>query len=116
MHNDARNLGAPSQAPTGQDQSTGRDPSQPQASVQDMIRQINQESSLKAQKWYAEKRKIGIGMVLVSMVQRFFKVYFFRGGIWRGFNGFRDAAHSALFQLFTYAKYWELKEREKGRM
>ena len=85
-------------------------------SFSDVIRDMNRDTTLIAQKWYAEKKKIGIVRILFRMVQRFIDIYFVKGGLRRGFNGFRDAFSRALFELLCYAKYWELNEREKGRM
>ena len=82
----------------------------------DVIRDMNQDSTRIAQEWCSEKKKIGIIQVLFRMATGFLGIYFVQGGLRRGFDGFRDAVNRALFELFCYAKYWELIEQEKGRM
>lgn len=82
----------------------------------DVIRDMNDDTTRIAHQWYAEKRKVGIIRVLIRMIQRFGDIYFVKGGMCRGSSGFRDAIHGPLFELFCYAKYWELNEQEKGRM
>ncbi|OGX04038.1 MAG: hypothetical protein A3G87_09420 [Omnitrophica bacterium RIFCSPLOWO2_12_FULL_50_11] len=89
---------------------------EPNIMFSDVIRDMNQDSTRIAQEWCAEKKKIGIIQVLFRMATGFLGIYFVQGGLRRGFDGFRDAVNRALFELFCYAKYWELIEQEKGRM
>lgn len=79
-----------------------------------MIGKLNHQTDFEARKWFREKRKINTGRLLWKMFHRFFKAYVIQRG-WRdGWLGFMLAVNSALYQLLSYAKYWELKEREKG--
>lgn len=82
----------------------------------EMVKRLNAETELEAQKWFHKKRRIRFPAVLGRMVYRFVKVYFFEGGCQSGFHGLMCAANSSLYQLMSYTKYWELTERERGRM
>jgi hypothetical protein len=81
-----------------------------------VVRDMNVASSTLGVQWFREGKKIGVGHTLLRMMHRFAKSYFLRGGIFRGFQGFRVAVNAAFFQLLAYAKYWEMCEKEKGRM
>ena len=81
-----------------------------------MIKQLNRETDLEAERWFREKRRVFLPLVFWRMFHRFMKTYFFEKG-WRdGFFGFMRAAHHSLYELISYTKYWELTERERGRM
>ena len=80
------------------------------------IRTLNQETSEQADRWFQSKRKIPFAIVLLKMPALFLKAYFIQGAWRRGYGGFMEAVHQALYQLISYAKYWELKERERGLM
>ena len=82
----------------------------------EMVKRLNQETDSEAEKWFREKRNVWLPVVFLKMKLEFFKVYLFQGGWREGFFGFMRAVHGSLFQLITYTKYWELIEREKGRM
>ena len=81
-----------------------------------VVKKLNLETSFEAERWFREKRDIRLLAVLWKTVYQFVKVYFVKGA-WRcGFLGFMAAVNSSLYQLITYTKYWELTERERGRM
>lgn len=74
---------------------------------------LNRQTSLEAEKWFNEKRKIGIMKMLWKAFDRFFRTYIRKKGYKDGIVGFVVAVHSALYQVFSYAKYWELLKGEK---
>lgn len=80
------------------------------------VRRLNTETDLEAQKWFREKQKILFPVVLWRAFRRFVSIYFFEGRYRDGFFGFMRAVNGSLYQLMSYAKYWELMERERGRM
>ena len=82
----------------------------------EVVKEMNRKSSIEARTWYEEKRARGIGRTLLKMVYRFAIVYFIQGKIFKGFMGLAEAKTAALYELITYAKYWELMERQKWRM
>ena len=82
----------------------------------DWVKRLNSETNVEAERWFRENRKIRLPIVFWNMLRNFVKTYFFEGG-WRdGFFGFMRAANGSLYQLISYSKYWEFKERERGRM
>jgi hypothetical protein len=80
------------------------------------IEKLNRQTDLEARRWFEEKRKVGLPVLFWRMFERFFKAYWIRGGFRNGWNGFVTAVNHSLYQILAYAKYWELREREKGKM
>ena len=81
-----------------------------------MIGKLNHQTNFEARKWFREKRKVGVFTLSRKMLHRFFKAYFLQQGFRDGWIGFMLAVNGSLYQLLSYAKYWELKEREKGAL
>ncbi len=80
------------------------------------INDLNKETSLQADRWYKEKLSIRFFLLLIQMKFSFLKTYILGCNWTKGFYGFMIAFHQVLYPLFSYAKYWELKERERGKM
>lgn len=80
------------------------------------IEELNRQTDLEAARWFEEKRKVRLPVIFWRMFARFLESYLIRGGLRRGWNGFVTAVNHSLYQLVAYAKYWELGEREKGKM
>ena len=80
------------------------------------VRQLNRDTDAEAQKWFAEKRSVKLPSLFWKMITEFFKIYFMESAWKNGFFGFMRAVNGAFYQLMCYAKYWELTERERGRM
>jgi len=75
------------------------------------IGKFNRETTLEAQKWIEDGRKVGLANSLRKSVDRFLKNYFLKGG-WRdGFYGYLMSVFHGLYQLFAYAKYQEMKRK-----
>lgn len=75
------------------------------------IAKFNRETTLEAEKWITDGRKVTLASSLRKTVDRFLKNYFLKKG-WRfGFWGFLMSVFHGLYQLLTYAKYREIKER-----
>lgn len=81
----------------------------------DLFRGLNRQTSLEAEKWFEERRKIGALKMLWKACDRFFRTFIRKKGYKDGIVGFIIAVHSALYQVLSYAKYWELKERHGAR-
>jgi len=76
----------------------------------DWLSKFNRETTLEAEKWVKDGRKVTFPKILRKMIDRFIKFYFLRDG-WRdGFQGFIMSYFHSLYQLITYAKYWEMKK------
>ncbi|PIU41099.1 MAG: hypothetical protein COS99_07115 [Candidatus Omnitrophica bacterium CG07_land_8_20_14_0_80_42_15] len=72
---------------------------------------LNRQTTLEAQKWVDDKRKMSFGIGLRKAHDRFFKAYVLKKGYKDGFIGFMVAFFAYLYQIMSYAKYWELKKQ-----
>jgi glycosyltransferase involved in cell wall biosynthesis len=75
------------------------------------LNKVNGQTTLEAAKWFREKRKIGIGKALWRAWDRFSRTYFTKQGYKDGYIGFMAAFLAGLYQLLSYAKYVELKNK-----
>ena len=71
------------------------------------IAKFNRETDLEAEKWIRDKRKVSFLNSFRKTIDRFLKFYFFKGGMQDGFMGFFMSTIHSLYQLHSYAKYWE---------
>jgi glycosyltransferase involved in cell wall biosynthesis len=78
----------------------------------ELFRGLNGQTTLEAQKWFNEKREIGFGKMLWKALDRFFRAYVRKKGYKDGMVGFVVALNGGLYQVYSYAKYWELKKNE----
>lgn len=83
------------------------------ADFADLSRSLNSQTTLEARKWFSDKRKMCISLMLWKASDRFFRAYIRKKGYKDGIVGFVVAMNGALYQIFSYAKYWELKNKEK---
>jgi len=83
----------------------------------ELFRGLDNQTSLEAEKWFNEKRKLGTFGMLRKACDRFFRAYVRKKGYKDGVVGFVVALQGGLYQIFSYAKYWELlnKDSLKGR-
>ena len=77
----------------------------------DLFCGLDRQTTLEAEKWFNEKRKIGLVKALRKTGDRFFRTYVRKKGYKDGIVGFVIAAHSGLYQIFSYFKLWELKKQ-----
>ena len=73
------------------------------------ISKFNRETTLEADKWIQDGRKVSLANSLRKTFDRFFKNYFLKEGWKHGFMGFLMSSFHGLYQLFSYAKYREMK-------
>ncbi|MFA4888241.1 MAG: methyltransferase domain-containing protein [Candidatus Omnitrophota bacterium] len=73
------------------------------------LNKVNAQTSLEAAKWFRDKRKMGKFKAFWRAYDRFMRTYFRKKGHKDGFVGFMAAFFAGLYQLLSYAKYWELK-------
>lgn len=78
----------------------------------ELIRKMNRETTLEAEKWIEDGRKVTLAKTLRKAFHRFIKYYFQRGGWREGHMGFIMCAFHSLYQFLTYVKYWEATERK----
>ncbi len=81
-----------------------------------IVKKLNEDTSAEAEQWFRKGRTVSLVVVFWKMVQQFVTVYFVKGSLRYGYMGFMSAVNSSLYQLISYTKYWELKERERGNM
>jgi len=77
----------------------------------DFLSKLNKQTSLEAQKWFDSNRKMTFGIALWRTVDRFFRKFVGKGGYKDGFMGFMLAVFDSIYQIISYAKFWELKNK-----
>ncbi|MBI4341314.1 MAG: glycosyltransferase family 2 protein [Candidatus Omnitrophica bacterium] len=82
--------------------------------IKDFVDKMNRQTTLEAQKWVADRRRMPLRKALWRTVDRFFRAYLGKGGYREGFLGFVLAAFGGWYQLISYAKYVELLNAAGG--
>jgi glycosyltransferase involved in cell wall biosynthesis len=77
------------------------------------LNSVNFQTSLEARKWINTKRAMSFGHALWRAIDRFLRIYLRKKGYRDGFVGFMVAFFASLYQILSYAKYWELKKGDK---
>ena len=75
----------------------------------DFIGKLNRQTTLEAQKWLKDGRKMSRGKALWRTIDRFWRAYVGKKGYKDGWIGFTAAVLAGLYQFVSYAKYWEAK-------
>lgn len=81
---------------------------------QDFFTSLNNQTTLEARKWFKEKRKIGLPKTIRKFIDRFLKAYVLKQGFRDGLLGFIVSYSGGLYQLLSYAKYWEMLQEWKN--
>lgn len=79
----------------------------------DFLTKLNKQTTWEAKKWVDDKRPMNFAKALWRAIDRFYRSYYSKQGKKDGFIGFIVAVFSALYQIMSYAKYWEIKELKK---
>ena len=74
---------------------------------------LNNQTTLEAEKWVGDGRKITGPKVFYKVIDRFLRNYFLKKGFRDGFMGFIMSVSHSLYQLFSYTKYLELKHGKR---
>ena len=74
---------------------------------------LNRQTTLEAQKWVATGRHMPLGTAVWRAVDRFFRTLIGKQGYKDGFIGFMIAFYAFLYQVMSYAKYWEIRNNIK---
>lgn len=77
----------------------------------DFMNKLNKQTTLEAQKWFDTGRKMSFGHALWRTIDRFFRKFIGKGGHRDGFMGFMLGVFDSIYQIVSYAKYWELKRK-----
>ncbi|HQP10617.1 MAG TPA: glycosyltransferase family 2 protein [Candidatus Omnitrophota bacterium] len=70
---------------------------------------LNRQTTLEARKWIQTGRKMTLGKALWRTLDRFPRSYIVKKGYKDGFIGFMIAFFASLYQVMSYAKYWQMK-------
>ncbi len=71
---------------------------------------LNRQTTLEARKWIQTGRQMSLGRAIWRTIDRFPRRYIGKKGYKDGFIGFMIAFFDSLYQVMSYAKYWEMKK------
>lgn len=83
------------------------------ANLEHWIAKFNRETSLEAEKWILDGRKVKPFSIFRKFIDRFLKNYFGKKGWCFGFTGFLMSYFHGLYQILAYAKYREMVRQGK---
>lgn len=72
---------------------------------------LNRQTTLEAQKWIETGRQMSFGRALWRTLDRFPRSFIGKKGYKDGFIGFMIAFFASLYQIISYAKYWQIKNK-----
>ncbi len=75
---------------------------------------LNRQTTLEARKWIATGRKMSLGRAVWRTIDRFPRSFIGKKGYKDGFIGFMVAFFASLYQIMSYAKYWELLKQKNS--
>ncbi len=70
---------------------------------------LNRQTTLEARKWIQTGRRMSLGRAVWRAVDRFPRSFIGKRGYKDGFIGFMIAFFSSLYQVMSYAKYWQFR-------
>ncbi|MDP2653463.1 MAG: glycosyltransferase family 2 protein [Candidatus Omnitrophota bacterium] len=76
---------------------------------------LNRQSTWEAKKWIRTGLNMTRGRIMRRSVDRFFRSYIGKRGMKDGLVGFMVALFAGLYQVVSYAKYWEMKRQATGQ-
>ena len=75
--------------------------------LSDFVQKLNRQTTLEAEKWIADGRRMTFGKALWRTVDRAARSYLGKQGFRDGFWGLVAAVMAGLYQFLSYVKYWE---------
>ena len=69
---------------------------------------LNRQTTLEAKKWVMTGREMSLGRAVWRTIDRFPRIYIGKKGYKDGFIGFMIAFFASLYQVMSYAKYWQM--------
>ncbi len=75
--------------------------------LSDFVQKLNRQTTLEAEKWIADGRRMTLGKALWRTIDRAWRSYVGKQGFRDGFLGLAAAVMAGLYQFLSYAKYWE---------
>jgi len=82
-------------------------------SFEDFVNKMNKQTTLEAIKWMKDKKRMSRGRAFWRTYDRFMRTYFTKKAYKEGFTGFMVALFAGLYQMLSYAKYWEMLKKQK---
>ena len=82
---------------------------------EDFLNKMNKQTTLEAIKWVKDKRRMGLGKALRRTIDRFLRAFLRKKGYRDGIVGFILAIFAGLYQILSYAKYWEAYVKSKSK-
>jgi glycosyltransferase involved in cell wall biosynthesis len=76
---------------------------------------LNRQTTLEAQKWIETGRQMSLAHALRRTIGRFFRSFIGKKGYKDGFMGFMVAFFASLYQVMSYAKYWQIKKEAQAQ-
>jgi len=73
---------------------------------------LNRQTTLEAKKWIQTGRKMSLGKAIWRTLDRFPRSFIRKQGYKDGFIGFMIAFFASLYQIMSYAKYWQMKRAD----
>lgn len=80
-------------------------------SFEHFLAKLNSQTTLEAKKWVKTNRQMSFGRAVWRTMDRFPRFFLRKGGYKDGFIGFMMAFFASLYQVMSYAKYWEMKKK-----
>jgi len=79
------------------------------------LQKLNGQTTLEARKWAEDGRRITMGKALWRAFDRFLRTFIRKKGYKDGFIGFMVAYFASLYQVISYAKYWQIMHQNSGK-
>lgn len=79
---------------------------------EDFLNKMNKQTTLEAIKWVKDKRRMGLGRALRRTCDRFLRTFLRKKAYRDGFVGVMISVFAGLYQILSYAKYVEFKEKD----
>lgn len=76
----------------------------------DFVSKLNRQTTLEAQKWVLDGRRMTLWKALWRTADRFVRTLIFKKGYRDGFIGFFVSLCGGGYQFLSFAKYWRLKD------
>ena len=77
------------------------------------LTKLNGQTTLEAKKMLRASKEPKFSRYFRRSIDRFMRTYFRKKGRKDGFIGFMFAYFAGLYQIMSYAKYWEMKQQQK---
>ena len=79
----------------------------------DFLNKQNRQTTLEAEKWFNGNKPMTLSRFMRRTIDRFMRTYIRKKAYKDGFMGFMVALFAGLYQIISYAKYWEMKRKNK---